>query len=60
MLELMVTLVIASLPFTLSVPAFNGIVNRGRVARAIGGIAAFDIEVVRASNGAFIGLGEDY
>jgi general secretion pathway protein G len=47
LLDLMVTLVIGSLLFTLSVPAYNGFVNRGRVARAIGEIAAFDIEIER-------------
>jgi general secretion pathway protein G len=47
LLELMVTLVIASLLFTLSVPACNGFVNRSRVARAIDEIAALDVEIER-------------
>jgi len=47
LLDLMVALVIASLLFTLSVPAYNGFVNKGRVARAIGEIAAFDVEIER-------------
>ena len=47
LLELMVTLVIASLLFTLSVPAYNGFVIRAKVARAIGKIAAFDVEIER-------------
>ena len=46
-MELMVTLVIASLLFTLSVPAYNGFVIRAKVARAIGKIAAFDVEIER-------------
>ena len=45
MLELMVTMVIVSLLVTLSVPAYNGFVNRAKVARAVGEIAAFDVEI---------------
>ncbi len=47
LLELLVTLVIMSLLFTLSVPAYTGFVNRAKVARAIGEIAAFDVEIER-------------
>lgn len=47
LLELLVTMVIASLLVTLSVPAYNGFVNRARVALAIGEIAAFDVDIER-------------
>ena len=47
LLELLVTMMIASLLVTLSVPAYNGFVNRARVALAIGEIAAFDVEIER-------------
>ncbi len=39
MLELMVTLVVAALLITLAVPAYDGFVERARVARAIGDIS---------------------
>lgn len=45
MLELIITLVIVSLLITLSVPAYDGYVDRAKVARAVGEIAAFDIEI---------------
>jgi Tfp pilus assembly protein PilE len=41
----MVTLVIELLLFTLSVPAYDGFFERARVARAVGEIAAFDVEI---------------
>jgi len=47
LLELLITMVIASLLVTLSVPAYDGFVNRARVALAIGEIAAFDVDIER-------------
>jgi Tfp pilus assembly protein FimT len=39
LLDLMVTLVVFSLLAALAVPAYNGMINRGKVAGAIGDIA---------------------
>jgi len=45
LLELMVTLAIACLLVTISVPAYDGYTRRARVARAIGDISAIALEV---------------
>lgn len=45
LLELMVTLVIASLLLSLALPAYEGYAQRARVARAIGDIAALSLEI---------------
>ena len=45
LLELMVTLVVAALLITLAVPAYDGFVQRARVARAIGDISTIALEV---------------
>ena len=52
MLELMVTLVVAALLMTLAIPAYDGFVQRARVARAIGDIStiALEIEKFRLQN----------
>lgn len=49
LLDLMITLVVFSLLAALAVPAYNGFVNRGRVAGAIGDIGSIAIEIDRFS-----------
>ena len=44
-LDLMLTLVIASLLAALAVPTYNGFIDRGRNAKAIGDIGSISIEV---------------
>ena len=46
-LELLIALVIGCLVFTLAVPACNGFVNGAKVARAVGEIAALEVELER-------------
>ncbi|MGI9273075.1 MAG: prepilin-type N-terminal cleavage/methylation domain-containing protein [Woeseiaceae bacterium] len=45
LLELMVTLVVASLLLTLAIPAYDGFAERARVAKAIGDIHAISLEI---------------
>jgi len=45
LLDLMLTLVIASLLAALAVPAYNGFLDKGRYAKAIGDIGAISIEI---------------
>ena len=61
LLELMVTLVVAALLITLAVPAYDGFVQRARVARAIGDIStiALEIEKFRLLNDVLPPLGLD-
>ena len=47
LLDLMITLVVFSLMAALAVPAYNGMVNRGRVAGAIGDIGSIAVEIER-------------
>lgn len=49
LLDLMVALVIFSLFAALAVPAYTGMVNRGRVAGAIGDVGSLAIEIERFS-----------
>jgi len=47
LLELIVTLVVAGLIASIGIPAFNGYVNRARVARAIGDIGSVSLQLYR-------------
>ncbi len=47
LLDLMITLVIAGLLAALAVPAYNGLVDRARVARAIGDIGSISVDIER-------------
>jgi general secretion pathway protein G len=47
LLDLMVTLVVFSLLAALAVPAYTGMVNRGKVAGAIGDIGSIAVEIER-------------
>jgi general secretion pathway protein G len=49
LLDLMVTLVVFSLLAALAVPAYNGMINRGKVAGAIGDIGSIAVEIERFS-----------
>jgi general secretion pathway protein G len=49
LLDLMVTLVVFALMAALAVPAYNGFVNRGKVAGAIGDIGSLAVEIERFS-----------
>ena len=49
LLELMVTLVIASLLIALAVPSYNGFVDRARIARAIGDIRDLSVAIDKFS-----------
>jgi prepilin-type N-terminal cleavage/methylation domain-containing protein len=62
LLELMVTLLIASLLIALAVPSYNGFVDRAKTAWAIGDIRGLSVVIDKFSlnNDAFVGLAEDY
>ncbi len=47
LLELMVTLVIASLLLTLAIPGYNGLTLRAKVAKAIGDVGSLSVEIER-------------
>jgi general secretion pathway protein G len=49
LIDLIVTLVIASLLIALAVPAYNGFVDRAKVAKAIGDIGGLSVEIDRFS-----------